>query len=218
MFGNTASSEFFGFGGGISFGNGSLRILNSTISGNSAAVSGGGIEMAKAGPSSLLLRLTTVTNNTASREGGGILTTTFMTTIQLDHSIVANGAPQDLASFDYSLIEAPGDAILVGANNLVGVDPALGPLAGNGGPTLTHRPLAGSPVVDAGNPAIPSPPASDQRGSARIAGTAVDLGSVEGASGIVETPTLSQVGMFVLSALLVAAGVRRMRVVRAASG
>jgi hypothetical protein len=56
----------------------------------------------------------------------------------------------------------------------------LGPLAGNGGPTLSHQPLLGSPVLDAGNPAIPNPPATDQRGAARIAGAAVDLGSVEG--------------------------------------
>ena len=38
-------------------------------------------------------------------------------------------------------------------NILVPIDPMLGPLADNGGPTLTHALLAGSPAIDAGDPA-----------------------------------------------------------------
>jgi hypothetical protein len=46
-----------------------------------------------------------------------------------------------------------------------GSDPLLGPLAGNGGPTLTHALQPGSPAIDAGtNSACP---AADQRGVAR---------------------------------------------------
>jgi len=58
----------------------------------------------------------------------------------------------------------------------------LGPLGDNGGPTLTHRPLTGSPVIEAGsNAAIPTGLDYDQRGSGypRIYGTNVDLGAVE---------------------------------------
>ena len=33
------------------------------------------------------------------------------------------------------------------------IDPLLGPLFDNGGPTRTHVPLVGSPVIDAGDPA-----------------------------------------------------------------
>jgi hypothetical protein len=108
--------------------------------------------------------------------------------VRLVHSIVAHGAPQDLAGLStvtatfkssYSLIEDPGDSLLVGAQNLVGVDPLLGPLANNGGPTLTRLPLPGSPAIDAGNSAFPSPPPTDQRGLPRTAGPAIDLGSVE---------------------------------------
>lgn len=224
--GNTAalpSPAYVGFGGGISLDQGNLRLVNSTISGNSSNGGGGGISFTGGGSSSLLLRLTTVSNNTAVREGGGILVSNPAAAIELDHAIVANGAPQDLASLgptpptftaNYSLIEAPGDAVLPGAHNRVGVDPLLGPLAGNGGPTLTHRPLPGSPVLDAGNPAIPSPPATDQRGAARIAGPAIDLGAVEGQPSLVETPTLSTMGILALTALLLAAGVRRLRAVR----
>ena len=46
------------------------------------------------------------------------------------------------------------------------IDPMLGPLADNGGPTQTHVPLAGSPLIDAGDNA--SAPATDQRGDTRI--------------------------------------------------
>ena len=52
---------------------------------------------------------------------------------------------------------------------LVPIDPKLGPLADNGGPTLTHALLAGSPAIDAGDPAavagVGSVPAFDQRGA-----------------------------------------------------
>ncbi len=49
--------------------------------------------------------------------------------------------------------------------DLANRDPALGPLADNGGLTLTHEPLPGSPVIDAGVDA--DCPATDQRGEAR---------------------------------------------------
>jgi hypothetical protein len=39
--------------------------------------------------------------------------------------------------------------------NLIGVDPRLGLLQNNGGPTSTHALLPGSPAIDAGNPAKP---------------------------------------------------------------
>lgn len=212
-----------GFGGGVYLANGNLRIVNSTVSGNLATGWGGGISA----QGSLLLRLTTVTGNTASRDGGSILV--YPLPIELDHAIVANGTPEDLApvpglggalltvTANYSLIEAPqGGVVPVGAHNLIGVDPLLGPLANNGGPTQTHLPLPGSPVIDAGDPAIPSPPPADQRGFQRIIGPAVDLGAVETGGAIAEMPTLSSLGIAVLSALLLAAGAWRLR--RPASG
>jgi hypothetical protein len=62
-----------------------------------------------------------------------------------------------------------------GASDLVVADPLLGSLADNGGPTLTHALLAGSPAIDAGDNAVC--PATDQRGVARDA--ACDIGSFE---------------------------------------
>src|SRR5690606_30241003 len=59
---------------------------------------------------------------------------------------------------DYSLIGVPSsvaaDSVTAGTGNLVGVDPKLGPLADNGGATLTHLPLEGSPAIDTGDPAF----------------------------------------------------------------
>lgn len=61
--------------------------------------------------------------------------------------------------------------------SLENVDPRLGPLAANGGPTLTLAPLPDSPAIDAG-PATGCA-ANDQRGNARPFGPACDLGAVE---------------------------------------
>jgi hypothetical protein len=56
-------------------------------------------------------------------------------------------------------------------------DPLVGPLADNGGPTLTHALLEGSPAIDAGDDSVC--PAVDQRGIARPQGAACDVGSYE---------------------------------------
>ena len=201
--------------------------INSTISGNMAR-EGAGIYVWGGGegtPLSVVVRLTTIVYNAATERGGSIGRMGFtFTDVFIDHSILANSLPEDLeaAKFDFqfeitnSLIETVTGPVLVPHNNILGVDPLLGPLADNGGPTPTYGPLPGSPVIDAGDPAIgsnqnfPPPPATDQRGFARIVGPAVDLGSVE-IGGIVEVPALSQIGLLVLSALLLAIGVWRLR-------
>lgn len=53
--------------------------------------------------------------------------------------------------------------------NRTAVDPMLGPLGNHGGPTLVRPLLAGSPAIDAGNPAgcsddLGAPLLFDQRG------------------------------------------------------
>ena len=57
----------------------------------------------------------------------------------------------------------------------VAADPGLAPLAENGGPTLTHALLPGSPAINNGNTALPT----DQRGVPRPVGPADDIGAVE---------------------------------------
>jgi hypothetical protein len=64
------------------------------------------------------------------------------------------------------------------------IDAKLGPLADNGGPTLTHGWLPGSPAIDAADPAPPGSggtacPTTDQRGETRPRGAACDIGAVE---------------------------------------
>ena len=62
--------------------------------------------------------------------------------------------------------------------DIVGVDPKLGPLQDNGGPTPTMALLPGSPAIDAG--ANPLGLTSDQRGySPRVVGAAADIGAYE---------------------------------------
>jgi len=70
-------------------------------------------------------------------------------------------------------------------------DPKLGPLANNGGPTLTMALLPGSPAIDAGNTSLA--PATDQRGFPRPAGLAADIGAFEYGS-VMPTVTISRSG------------------------
>jgi hypothetical protein len=57
------------------------------------------------------------------------------------------------------------------------IDPLLGPLANNGGPTSTRALLPGSPAIDAASSG--DCPGRDQRGTLRPQGSACDIGSYE---------------------------------------
>jgi hypothetical protein len=72
------------------------------------------------------------------------------------------------------------------AGDLKNTSPLLGPLANNGGPTLTHAELNGSPTIDRGDPA--TCPNVDQRGVARPFGPACDIGAFEGGTAAVAIP------------------------------
>jgi len=203
-------------GGAIYAAGAITQIASSAISGNSAASSGGGVfgELL----STFEVRYTTVSGNTAGLAGGSFHLQSQSTLI-LDHAIVANGTPQDLVqagskiSSVWSLIEAPAGAIngLI-ADNILGADPGLAPLADNGGPTQTHALLPGSPALNAGDPAaIASAPATDQRGPGflRIIGGRVDLGSYEeqAGAGVLDVPSLSTAGLLAMATLLAGIGV-----------
>ena len=69
------------------------------------------------------------------------------------------------------------DTCFAGASDLVVADAGLGSLADNGGPTLTHALLAGSPAIDAADAAVC--PATDQRGVTRPQGAGCDVGAYE---------------------------------------
>jgi predicted outer membrane repeat protein len=183
-------------GGAVYLSGGSAGyVYFSTIYGNDATASGGGIYLADGAYA--LLESATVSDNTAPAGSGGGINSAYATSyVQLDNTIVANSTGGDLTgagSFDgnYSLIETPGSAVVTGSSNITGVDPALGPLAANGGPTESQMPSISSPVLDAGYaaPFYYGGPVFDQRHIGRPVdlptipnapgGNASDIGAVE---------------------------------------
>jgi CSLREA domain-containing protein len=184
-------------GGGLFIGRGATQMVNSTLSGNAAADDGGAIFFGigwEYPRGSMSLRNVTITDNTADANrdgvgtGGGINNPPAASDdspdgfIGFTATIIAGnraaGAASDcageLSSGGYNLIgTASGCTIRDDATgNVLGINPQLGPLQNNGGPTLTHLPLLGSPAIDASSPAAPGSggsacPTTDQRGQTR---------------------------------------------------
>lgn len=156
----TANSAY-GDGGGIYFDLSAAGLnwyfTNSTLSGNSAG-RGGGIYMAASGSMPTLRHLTVASNSAslAPNQGGGIFAAGPVAS-DLRACIVANNTATSgpdiygtVNSLDYNLIENITDATITGTttNNITGTDPLLESLANNGGPTMTHALLPGSPALD----------------------------------------------------------------------
>ena len=171
--GNTITGAM-AIGGGVHNAGGTVDIVYSTISGNASAFNAGGI--ANAG--TMTVTGSTVAMNSSANFGGGIGQAPGATTLTLRSSIVAlNTAPNrgpdvDVAagayvSGGYNLVGRddagvfPASATDVEGSAASPVDPVLGPLQDNGGPTMTHALLCGSPAIDSGDPALTGP---DQRG------------------------------------------------------
>jgi hypothetical protein len=194
-------------GGGIVFygriGPGGVTIENSTIVGNHSSatgIGGGGGVLVFGASGSATIRNSTITGNTAPAGAfgaGGVTTLNSSLTLNVVSSVIAQntggptgaGATPDLrlfggglAQINKSLIGVIPPTNFIMTNSLSGtsaspLDPQLGPLQSNGGPTQTRAPLAGSPVLNAG--ANPGALGRDQRGFARAVGTAPDIGAVE---------------------------------------
>jgi hypothetical protein len=103
----------------------------------------------------------------ASYYGGGV-----PTSITARFSFIGNNENSPFA-------EANPDANGNKVGGLTGgvLNAMLGALADNGGPTRTHLPAAGSPVINMGDPAVVG--GMDQRMLNRVFGGRVDMGSVE---------------------------------------
>ncbi len=167
-------------GGGVdNSGFGTMRVINSTITGNSAA-NGGGISNTSF--SGLTLTDSTISDNSAAFGGGIYAPGTTMTfgNTSSTASIFANPNGGNVLgtfiSLGHNLFSDTPDVTL-DPTDQTNVDPRLGPLADNGGPTFTQALLPGSPAVDAGV-AIPGVTA-DQRGVSRSLDTAPDIGAFE---------------------------------------
>lgn len=177
-------------GGGIFSEYGSVNILNSTISGNSAGEGGGGIANFAG---AVQIANSTISGNSAPQGfGGGISNNAGQfgaTTIETGNTIFDAGASGEnifnnggtVTSDGYNVCSDNGGGFLNGPGDQINTDPLLGPLQDNGGPTLTHMPLPGSPAIDAGDPNFTPPPFRDQRGRCfyRVFGRRIDVGSVE---------------------------------------
>ncbi len=166
-----------GEGGAIYNNTGSITtVMTSTISGNTASVSGGGLSNNGA---SLDLNAVTIAQNT-SATGGGI---DAVNNVTLKNTIVAlntAGSGTDvsgtLTSNDYNLIGMDDLNVFTPlTNDLEGVNPLIGPLQDNGGTTLTHQLLDGSPAFDAG---APGDNFDDQIGQP-VFGASRDIGAYE---------------------------------------
>ena len=167
-------------GGGI-FSNAALLIIDSTISGNSAAGSGGGIYVNK-GTTTIVN--STVSNNSASSGGGLYVQSTGSAT--LNNSIVANSGGGDCSNsgtvtVQNSLIEDSSCGISDGVNgNRIG-DPSLGTLTGS----PAYYPLnTDSIAINAGDNALAldengATLSTDEPGNTRIQHGTVDMGAYE---------------------------------------
>jgi hypothetical protein len=86
-----------------------------------------------------------------------------------------------VSSLGYNLSSDNGGGFLTATGDQINTDPLLGPLQNNGGPSVTHALLPGSPAIDAGDPNFTPPPDYDQRGPGydRVANGRVDIGAFE---------------------------------------
>jgi predicted outer membrane repeat protein len=215
---STLSDNSANFGGGLNVGRyTSVSLENSTLSGNSASDSGGGLNAYPDGTdvfgrSHITFKFCTLTGNTAADKGGGISTgehtdlTLYDTLVSGNHAPtgreVRNNTSYSDISFDHNnLFGYSGSSGLNGkAHGNSDIIPSVGlsaildtTLADNDGDTQTHALVSGSPAINAASTSCPSP-SLDQREYGRPAsGSSVcDIGAFEyGATDTSVSGTLS---------------------------
>src|SRR5438132_8088858 len=174
--GNTAAN----FGGGIDNPL-TATLTNVTVSGNtSGAGGGGGIANDLLDAIATLTNVTIADNSASPGSGGGFYNLGGAT---FRYVIVANGPSGDNCAGSGTLtsqghnLDSGNTCGFAGPGDLVNMDPLLGPLQDNGGPTPTQALLPGSPSLDAGDNT--NAPATDQRGFSRVADGTIDIGTFE---------------------------------------
>ncbi|BCT93628.1 hypothetical protein LYSHEL_26530 [Lysobacter helvus] len=191
--GNTAVNSIGGFNLSPN-----TSIENSTISGNAAPFIGLGQII---GPGTIVNSTITANVTTTGFDTNcfpGVLT--LYGEFHVESSILAGntclgGISRDVTGQDTNSgpFPRPPPTVILGSDNLVqnsifvtlpadtirNTDAMLGPLADNGGRTLTHRPLSGSPAINRGNNVAGFD--VDQRGEGfpRVVGGRADIGAVE---------------------------------------
>lgn len=187
---NNTLVAFAGNGSVFSCYEGAISLINSTIDSNQGSAF-------FASETDLDIRSSTITRNEGDGDNVGGLNFSGGTVVLTNSIIAANtggsGSPDILGAVDstgFNIIGDGGGIQGLLATDLRGtasspLDPRLSPLQGNGGPTSTRTPLAGSPAIDAGDPA--NTELLDQRGAPRTPG-AGDIGSVERGSDVIGAP------------------------------
>jgi len=192
---STLNGNFAGdYGGAIAnFSFGTVTILNSTLSDNTAEFAGGGIvNFCGNQDASVALSSSTLSGNACPFNGGGISNAragSGRAIVEIGNTILKAGASgqnidssnASVTSHGYNISSDDGSGFLIGPGDQIDTDPLLGPLQDNGGPTLTHLLLPGSPAINAGNPGFTPPPFFDQRGPGfdRVVNGRIDIGSIE---------------------------------------
>jgi hypothetical protein len=169
--GNSATPRFIEFigydsGGGIDNRGGTLTVIASTFSGNSAKFGGGGVyNDSRSSLSTLTIRNTLLAGNTA--QIGDPDVDVVGAVESLGHNLIGDGS----GGSGYAATDLVGTS----ANP---IDPKLGPLQDNGGPTQTMALLPGSPAISAGGLTDSE---WDQRGPgfARSVNGMTDIGAYE---------------------------------------
>lgn len=195
-------------GGALFLGDSDIFIANSTFTENISEQSGGAMYLWRSDSTivnSTIVGNRTMFDDHASGFSGGIRfagNSTSPNTLHLVNSVVANNTQGD-TDLEEDLHVSDGQVIashsLLGTNlhseledsggvadengNFIGseetpIEPELGPLQDNGGPTHTMFPLPGSPLLDAGSVTTLR---TDQRGQPRVGGSQVDMGAAEAA-------------------------------------
>jgi hypothetical protein len=165
-------------------------VSNSTLSGNSAAVSGGGIVIF--GGTVSVINSTLFGNSAA--DGGGIFkdlngTATFKNTIvaQSPSASGQNCSGFEISDGGYNIDSGTSCGFTQATGSLSNTDPLLDPagLQDNGGRTQTIALQPDSPAVDLVAQGACPPPTTDQRGVGRPQEEACDSGAFE----LVQQPT-----------------------------
>ena len=162
--------------GGAFSGDVTIDIASSTFAANSAQGSsgshGGGIALgSSSGTTTAIFRNTIVSGNIGATPDCTVLP--------------ISGGVNSLTSQGFNVFGATtGCTIGKLASDISSNNAMLGPLADNGGPTMTHALLLGSVALDAGNPAgcfdrFGAPLSQDQRGMQRVANGRCDIGAYE---------------------------------------
>jgi hypothetical protein len=165
-----------GLGGGMYVSAGTFPLTNGTIAFNTAQASLGGAGGTGSPPGN--------PGSGGTGQGGGVAnaggTLHALNTLVGDNTAAsASDLSGPLASLGHNLIGNSSGGSGYTATDLLDMDPLLGPLHNNGGPTLTHALLSGSPAIDAGDNTGATD--FDQRGPgfARIVNGVIDIGAFE---------------------------------------